>query len=122
MTIDRRQMLVSLAAGLAAGTVAPLRRDTLEAQQPKPRERPLRRPDGSVDWVAVRELFPLARDRVHLAAFLFVSHPRPVAEAIDRFRKKIDADPIWLEDAILTEAEGRPEDRKSTRLNSSHRT
>jgi selenocysteine lyase/cysteine desulfurase len=61
-----------------------------------------------VDWHAVRELFPLAPDWVHLSSFLFVSHPKPVAEAIDRFRRKLDADPLWVEIALLTDAEGRP--------------
>ena len=45
----------------------------------------------------MRELFPLAPDWTHLASFLFVSHPKPVAEAIDKFRRKLDADPVWIE-------------------------
>jgi selenocysteine lyase/cysteine desulfurase len=68
----------------------------------------LRRADGAVDWQAVRDLFPLSRDWVHLASFLLVSHPRPVADAIDRFRQKIDADPAWLEQAAFSDTEGRP--------------
>jgi selenocysteine lyase/cysteine desulfurase len=68
----------------------------------------LRLADGGLDWRAVRELFPLSPEWVHLASFLFVSHPRPVAEAIDRFRQKIDADPLWIEEAAFSDAEGRP--------------
>ena len=45
-------------------------------------------------WEAVRGLFPLTRDYVHLASFLLVSHPKPVAEAIERFRRELDANPV----------------------------
>jgi isopenicillin-N epimerase len=68
----------------------------------------LRTLSGSVDWTAVRELFPLAPGWTYLSSFLFVSHPKPVAEAIDAFKRKIDADPVWLEIAVLTDAEGWP--------------
>jgi isopenicillin-N epimerase len=68
----------------------------------------VRRPDGTVDWRAVRGLFPLAGDKIHLSSFLFVSHPAPVAEAIEHFRRELDADPVWLEDAAFTDSEGRP--------------
>jgi selenocysteine lyase/cysteine desulfurase len=61
-----------------------------------------------VDWAAVRDLFPLARDWNHLAAFLFVSHPKPVAESIDHFRRKLDSDLVWLEFAALSDSEGQP--------------
>jgi selenocysteine lyase/cysteine desulfurase len=56
----------------------------------------------------VRALFALSPDWTHLAAFLFVSHPRPVAESIDHFRKKLDSDVVWAELAALTDSEGRP--------------
>lgn len=105
MPLDRRHMLVSLVAGIAGGSVHPWRPDAAPVGTPS---RALRRSDGSVDWSAVRELFPLARDWTHLASFLFVSHPRPVAEAIERFRRKIDADPFWIEIAAFTDAAGRP--------------
>ena len=105
MPLDRRHMLASLVAGIAGGSVLPWRPDAVAAGSAS---RPLRRPDGSVDWGAVRELFPLASDWTHLASFLFVSHPRPVAQAIERFRRQIDADPFWIEIAAFTDAAGRP--------------
>src|SRR5439155_3909034 len=61
-----------------------------------------------LDWLAVRDLFPLAPDWTHLSSFLFVSHPKPVAEAIDHFRRKLDSDAMWIEIAAFTDAEGRP--------------
>ena len=44
-------------------------------------------------WTEVRALFPLRPDRVHMAGFLLASHPRPVAEAIERHRRGLDEDP-----------------------------
>src|ERR671932_2662652 len=108
MLLPRRRMLLSLVAAVAGGSLRPFGRDVLAADSTPPRARPLRGPDGRVDWRAVRELFPLAPDWTHLASFLFVSHPKPVAEAIDHFRRKLDADPFWIELAAFTDAEGRP--------------
>jgi selenocysteine lyase/cysteine desulfurase len=48
---------------------------------------------GAADWRALRELFPLTYDYVHLATFLLSSHPRPVAEAIERHRRAFDENP-----------------------------
>jgi selenocysteine lyase/cysteine desulfurase len=45
------------------------------------------------DWAALRELFPLTRDYIHLATFLLSSHPKPVADAIERHRQALDANP-----------------------------
>ena len=106
MPLDRRQMLLSLAAGIATAPSTRLRSIVpkwLTSTAPA-----LRHSNGAVDWRAVRELFPLAPDWTHLASFLFVSHPKPVAEAIDKFRRKLDADPVWIELAAFTESEGRP--------------
>ena len=105
MTMNRRAVLGSIAAVAAAGTLRP---GMALAETLSRRTRSLRTLSGNVDWNAVRELFPLAPDWTHLSCFLFVSHPKPVAEAIDAFKKKIDADPVWLELAVLTDAEGWP--------------
>ena len=100
MTLARRQLLKSLVAAAVFPSV--------RFPQVSPRPRPLRSPSEAVDWLAVRELFPLASDWTHLSSFLFVSHPKPVADAIDHFRKKLDSDPMWIEIAAFTDAEGRP--------------
>ncbi|MDF2692010.1 MAG: Aminotransferase, class [Labilithrix sp.] len=52
-------------------------------------------------WEAVRASFPLARDHVHLAGFLLASHPKPVAEAIERYRRELDANPVLTIEAEL---------------------
>ena len=108
MAINRRQLLASLSAGLAWNAAGCGNNAQTRAETPPPASKALRQPDGDVDWQAVREAFPLATDWTHLASFLLVSHPRPVAEAIERFRRKIDADPAWIEQAAFSDSEGRP--------------
>ena len=102
MTLARRQLLKSL---VAASLFPAIRR--LDRSSP-PRSRLLHGLGGDPDWLAIRDLFPLAPDWTHLSSFLFVSHPKPVAEAIDHFRKKLDSDAMWIEIAAFTDAEGRP--------------
>lgn len=108
MLVQRREMLMSLVASLAAGSAHSIFPAVAEAQPRVRRIRSLRSATGTVDWLAVRELFPLAPDWTHLSSFLFVSHPKPVAEAIDHFRKKLDSDAMWIEIAAFTDAEGHP--------------
>ena len=95
MTLHRRQLLKTL----LAVSVFP--------RLPRP-PKPIRLSHDVVDWLAVRDLFPLAPDWTHLSSFLFVSHPKPVADAIDHFRKKLDSDATWIEIAAFSDAEGRP--------------
>lgn len=45
-------------------------------------------------WSAVRAQFPLAHDRMHFGGLLLASHPAPVAQAIERHRRGLDADPV----------------------------
>jgi selenocysteine lyase/cysteine desulfurase len=61
------------------------------------------------DWASVRDQFALARDRVHMASFLLASHPRPVADAIERHRHAFDEDPVhyWETRFMTAEAEQR---------------
>ena len=116
MTLDRRRLLTSLAAGTLAAGLAPAlgasRRDSPLAAAPAP----LRNARGEVDWDAVRALYPLAPGWTHLASFLFVSTPKPVAESIAYFRGKLDSDPVWAELAVLTDSEGRPYAKIKTSL------
>jgi selenocysteine lyase/cysteine desulfurase len=44
-------------------------------------------------WADVRAQFKLTRERVHMAGFLLASHPRQVADAIERHRDGFDRDP-----------------------------
>ena len=45
-------------------------------------------------WAQVRRQFPLTRDYVHFSQFFMVSHPRPVAQAIERHRRALDENPF----------------------------
>ena len=100
MPLDRRRLLASLTTGLAWNAAG---RPMLATAAPSPA---VRRPDGTVDWSAVRGLFPLAKDKLHFASFLFVSHPAPVAAAIEGFRRKLDADPTYI-DAVAFEPDSK---------------
>ena len=50
--------------------------------------------DAGVDWSWVRDQFNLSRDFVNLSAFLLSSHPRPVRDAIERYRRVLDENPL----------------------------
>jgi hypothetical protein len=46
------------------------------------------------DWEAVHREFDLAPDYILLGLFYLTSHPRPVGEAIEQYRRKLDANPF----------------------------
>jgi selenocysteine lyase/cysteine desulfurase len=98
MELDRRRLLTSLVAGLAAGPLAGVARGDSTATAVPAARPPLVGADGRVDWRAVRGEFDLDPAWIHLASFFFASHPRPVREAIERYRRRFDADPLWLDD------------------------
>jgi selenocysteine lyase/cysteine desulfurase len=106
--MNRRELIGSLAAGAVLNVVGCHDREALPVQTAVPPGKSLALPNGDIDWRAVRDLFPLSRDVTHLAAFLFVSQPQPVADAIELYRTKIDADPTWIEAAAFDDAEGHP--------------
>lgn len=60
-------------------------------------------------WADVRDQFALTRSRIHMASFLLASHPRPVADAIERHRQAFDEDPAtyWEEHFQMAEPQVR---------------
>ena len=97
--LTRRALLAR--AGLAAGAVAPwffARTESAGAdsglahKSGKPQL--VEAAPDLRDWGSVRAQFALDRDRVHLASFLLAAHPRPVREAIERHRRRLDANPV----------------------------
>jgi selenocysteine lyase/cysteine desulfurase len=78
--LTRRGLLAR--AGLAAGALA-LGKTELAEGAPDLR-----------DWRSVRAQFALDPDRIHLASFLLAAHPRPVRNAIERHRRRLDANPV----------------------------
>ena len=103
MEIDRRALLKR--AGLLAGTGALA---GLTGCEPDRDAAPAGGPAATAlrGWAAVRARFDLDRGKRHFAAFVLASHPRPVADAIQRHRAGLQADP----DGYL-EAHGRRLDR-----------
>jgi selenocysteine lyase/cysteine desulfurase len=97
MSIDRRRLLASVAAGTAAA-VLPWRAAPAGAvaasQQPEKALVDLR---GSVSWQRVREEFDLDPEWIHLGSFFLVSHPRTVRDAVARYARAIDANPLSIE-------------------------
>lgn len=82
MASSRRDFLVRTGLTAAAGVLMP---EAIAARQ-----RPLPR---LASWAAVRRQFDLAPGYAHLAGMLFSSHPRPVREAIERYRFELDRHP-----------------------------
>ena len=90
MPLARRDFLnrLTLAAGLAAagsretgaseGTAAPIPAHS----------------NGSGDWASLRSMFRLSPDDIHMGALLNVSHPEPVRDAIEAYRRELDETPV----------------------------
>lgn len=80
-------------AGLALGAVPLAGTFRIDAASPASKQ------FDPTDWDSVRDQFPLTRSRVHMASFLLASHPRPVADAIEKHRRGFDEDPVtyWEE-------------------------
>jgi isopenicillin-N epimerase len=96
MPLTRRDFLISGSLSLAAGAFSPL---VVRAEKTKPNT-----PADFKDWESVRREFELAPDYVHLALFFLASHPRPVRQAIEQYRKKIDANPFIAVDSAIFES------------------
>jgi isopenicillin-N epimerase len=88
--LDRRRFLTGLVATSAV------------ACAPKPAVTPAVPALPADRWRALRGEFELAPGRVHLGGFLLASHPRVVREAIERYRRALDVDPVHA----LHETEG----------------
>jgi isopenicillin-N epimerase len=99
MPISRRRFLATTGLSLLAG-VSPA------CNQGLPRLGPVRaKAEALAGWDAVRRQFDLSPDYVHLSQFFIVSHPRPVREAIERYRHAIDDNPFLVVERGMFEAE-----------------
>ena len=95
MPLTRRNFLISGSLSLAAGALSPL---LVQAEKTKPSTAA-----DFKDWESVRREFELAPDYIHLALFYLASHPRPVRQAIEQYRAKIDANPFVAVDSAIFE-------------------
>src|SRR5215471_17777962 len=92
MPLTRRNFLISGSLSLAAGALSPL---LVEARTKEGG------PADVKDWASVRREFELTPDYIHLALFFLASHPRPVRQAIEQYRAKIDANPLLAVEAAI---------------------
>jgi selenocysteine lyase/cysteine desulfurase len=59
------------------------------------------------DWAKVRSQFRLAPQYLHFAGFFIATHPAPVREAIDAWRKALDENPFLVVEQGLFEDEAK---------------
>ena len=59
-------------------------------------------PDLS-DWEAVRAQFALDPAYLHFASFFIASHPTPVREALEGYRRAMDANPFLVVERAMFE-------------------
>ena len=86
MSLNRRDFVATVGLSLVGGAASRAALANAPAAAPAV--------DGSSDWAAVRAQFDLAPDWMHFSQFYIVSHPKPVREAIERFRRMLDTQPF----------------------------
>ncbi|GAC12894.1 aminotransferase class V-fold PLP-dependent enzyme [Aliiglaciecola lipolytica] len=100
--MQRREFLNSLGFGIGASLLAP---SAVLAQSSST--------DVGVstvragDWKGLRKLFPLTHDYIQLSTFLLASHPKPVADAIEKHRRAFDENPsdYWHENFLTIDSD-----------------
>ena len=95
MPVTRRNFLVGSSLSVAAGAASPLLTHAANTAAPT-------RYDS---WESVRREFDLAPDFIHLGLFYLTSHPRQVREAIEKYRRQLDANPFVTVESSLFEAD-----------------
>lgn len=98
MSLNRRRFLASAGMSLVAGSLASA------SAEPPPEPKP-QSPGDLQDWSTVRDEFNLSRDYIHLSSFYFASHPRPVREAIDQYRRALDENPFRVVEQGMFDSE-----------------
>lgn len=88
MSLDRRKFLTNTGLTLAGLAALADSRKGFPASVPE-------KADLS-SWSGVREQFGLSPKYVHLATFFLASHPRPVHDAIENYRKALDLNPFEI--------------------------
>src|SRR5262245_25474897 len=97
MALSRRQFLTRTGATVAAAALLPS--NVLPAEH---EEQKTQSPVWD-DWSSIRDQFDLSREYLHFATFFLASHPRPVREAIENYRRQLDLNPLlFVEDAMFS--------------------
>ena len=86
MTLNRRDFVATVGLSLVGGAAA----RAAAANEPSA----VPSVDASSDWAAIRAQFDLAPDWMHFSQFYIVSHPKPVRDAIERYRRQLDTHPF----------------------------
>jgi len=86
MEVSRRHILSTGAAAVAATCIPGRLLAAVEAATPPP--------PRLDDWAQVKKQFALSPEWLHFAGFFIASHPQPVREAIEGFRRAIDENPF----------------------------
>lgn len=98
MEISRRSFVFRTSLSAGAALVAP---GLVAATAKKPA--PGAAAADLHDWNAVRGLFNLDPAWTHASLFFIASHPKPVREAIESYRNKLDRDPFTtVEDGMFS--------------------
>jgi len=85
MTLNRRDFVATVGLSFLGGSAS-------HSAPPKKAVPPSA--ESYSDWSAVRAQFELAPDWLHFSQFYIVSHPRPVRESIEHYRRMLDANPF----------------------------
>ena len=95
MALSRRHLLAAPAALAATALLPGPLLAAVAAQTFTP-------PDLS-DWEAVRAQFALDPAYLHFASFFIASHPTPVREALEGYRRAMDANPFLVVERAMFE-------------------
>ena len=95
MALSRRHLLAAPAALAATALLPGPLLAAVAAQTSTP-------PDLS-DWEAVRAQFALDPAYLHFASFFIASHPTPVREALEGYRRAMDANPFLVVERAMFE-------------------
>src|SRR5206468_5287928 len=88
--LDRRSFLARTGVALATAAMPSPLLAAVRERTPAPA--------NLNDWQSVRAQFALAPGQLHFASFFMASHPRPVREAIEAFRRTLDEEPYLVID------------------------
>lgn len=97
MSLTRRQLLAASPAALALAAAPGALLSAVAAQTPA-------LPDLS-SWDALRAQFALDPSYRHFSLFFIASHPAPVREALEAYRRAMDANPFLFVEQALFEDE-----------------
>jgi isopenicillin-N epimerase len=93
MSLRRRDFLTRTGLVLAGGAVGPACDGDMASLDPDVPPHVLAGTNNNDRWAEVRNQFSLTGEYIHMSAMLISSHPRPVREAIEEYRRGLDENP-----------------------------